>query len=374
MRILIISNAPFAPTGYGVQCKFLVQILQSLGHTVAVYVNYGLAGARLNMGGITLYPCGRSGEDAPPIVGAHVQDHRADVVINLQDMWTLSENYNEHFPSGVKWLSWFPVDHDPPAPGTVHWAHKVDVPISYTLCGRDALRGLGVTKSEYIPLVVDTDTFNHGDQGEARERLGWEDDWFIATMVAMNKGPRKAYPEQFDAFRRFASVRADLNPRLYVHADSLRQGGFDLYALAKSLGIFDRTIWANRYQLLTGFPPDYMADVYRASDVLLAATKSEGFGLPIVEAQACGCAVITTEWTAMPEVTLNGICTPVRGREWTPLSSWWGQPDVESIEAALLNIAGWDEGTKTQRDVKAQQKIVFEYSVAAVTERWRELL
>jgi len=143
MRILIISNAPFAPTGYGVQAKLLTQILQSLGHAVAIYVNYGLAGARLNMNGVTLYPCGRNGEDAA-IARAHIQDHRADMVISLQDMWTLPENYNAHFPDGVTWVSWIPVDHEPPASGTVHWAHKVDVPVSYTECGRRALQQAGV--------------------------------------------------------------------------------------------------------------------------------------------------------------------------------------------------------------------------------------
>ena len=32
----------------------------------------------------------------------------------------------------------------------------------------------------------------------------------------------------------------------------------------------------------------------------------EGFGIPLIEAQACGCPVITGDWTAMGELCLSG--------------------------------------------------------------------
>jgi glycosyltransferase involved in cell wall biosynthesis len=370
MRVLIAANAPFASTGYGVQCKHLCNILKLLGHEVAVYVNYGLAGARLNMDGVTLYPCGRTAEgENPSLIGAHTEDHEADVLINLQDMWSLPENYDAHFREGMTWIGWVPVDHDPPAPGTVHWAKKVDIPISYTRWGRDKLRGEGVKNARYIPLVVDAEVYKPQPKDEARKRLGWPDG-FVASIVAMNKATRKAYSEQMQAFASFSCARPELNPFLYVHCDSLRKDGLDLHAMAQSLGIYERVIFVNRYQKLSGLPPSYMADVYSASDVLLAATKSEGFGLPIVEAQACGTPVITTKWTGMPELTLNGISVPVRVHEWTPLSSWWGLPDVEAITEALHVVAN---GTP-DKSQHAREHIIMTYSVSAVTERWHALL
>jgi glycosyltransferase involved in cell wall biosynthesis len=65
---------------------------------------------------------------------------------------------------------------------------------------------------------------------------------------------------------------------------------------------------------LNSISEDAMADMYRASNVLLAATCSEGCGVPILEAQLCGCPVITTRATAMWEETLLGIS--VKPQQW----------------------------------------------------------
>ena len=42
--------------------------------------------------------------------------------------------------------------------------------------------------------------------------------------------------------------------------------------------------------------------IYNAADVLLAPSLYEGFGLTVLEAMACGTAVVTTNVTSIPEV------------------------------------------------------------------------
>lgn len=57
---------------------------------------------------------------------------------------------------------------------------------------------------------------------------------------------------------------------------------------------------------LTGFCDDsILATLYRHATVLLYASLAEGFGLPILEAMACGCPVITSNTSSMPEVAKN---------------------------------------------------------------------
>jgi len=46
--------------------------------------------------------------------------------------------------------------------------------------------------------------------------------------------------------------------------------------------------------------------VYNASDVLLNPAKSEGFGLPILEAQMCGCPIIATDFSTTDELLFAG--------------------------------------------------------------------
>jgi glycosyltransferase involved in cell wall biosynthesis len=53
---------------------------------------------------------------------------------------------------------------------------------------------------------------------------------------------------------------------------------------------------------LSGLTPTEMAAVYQESDILLYASTYEGFGMPIVEAQACGCLVVTSDQEPMRSV------------------------------------------------------------------------
>jgi glycosyltransferase involved in cell wall biosynthesis len=60
--------------------------------------------------------------------------------------------------------------------------------------------------------------------------------------------------------------------------------------------------------------PDRMRDFYRQCDVLVAPTRLEGLPLTVIEAQACGVPVVTTDCTSLPEVVSNeetGFICPV---------------------------------------------------------------
>ncbi len=49
-----------------------------------------------------------------------------------------------------------------------------------------------------------------------------------------------------------------------------------------------------------------MVDAYNAMDVLTNVALGQGFGIPILEAQACGTPVIVGDWTSMSELCFAG--------------------------------------------------------------------
>ena len=129
------------------------------------------------------------------------------------------------------------------------------------------------------------------------------------------------------------------NSLLYLHTlTSPVQNGVDIEGLAKSLGILDAVRWSNQYHYLMGFSEPLMAKMYQAFDVLSAASMSEGFGIPIVEAQACGCPVVTTACTSMTELTWAGIAVTEMQPFWTPLGAWVFMPSIEGIARAYEEI------------------------------------
>ncbi len=62
----------------------------------------------------------------------------------------------------------------------------------------------------------------------------------------------------------------------------------------------------DRFVILNDLSDEQLALLYKGARFLLFATLAEGFGLPVVEAFACGCPVVTSSTTSLPEVAANG--------------------------------------------------------------------
>ena len=74
----------------------------------------------------------------------------------------------------------------------------------------------------------------------------------------------------------------------------------EIFALPKNLGIEDRVKFL-------GFVPDEdLPALYSGAKAFLFPSLFEGFGLPILEAQACGCPVITSNVSSMKEIAGDG--------------------------------------------------------------------
>ncbi len=74
----------------------------------------------------------------------------------------------------------------------------------------------------------------------------------------------------------------------------------DIYSLPKELGIEDRVCF------LGSVPDQDLVALYNGAYALTYPSLFEGFGLPILEAFACGCPVITSNTSSMPEVAGDG--------------------------------------------------------------------
>jgi len=88
------------------------------------------------------------------------------------------------------------------------------------------------------------------------------------------------------ALHALALVRRERDLRLILAGSGPTQ---ELVSLATSLGIADAVTYATDPQ------DEAVAALYRQAHCLLFPSRSEGFGWPLIEAQACGCPVVASD-------------------------------------------------------------------------------
>lgn len=328
------SNAPWTSTGYGQQTGLFAPGINE-HYRVGISAFYGLEGNRLTWQGIPVYP-GNSGDfgnkTLPPNAAMHFgSDLRDGLVVTLLDVWVLDPQIAQAFNMAC----WVPVDHEPPpAPVSTFLRQSLVVPLAMSRFGQEQLTEFDPL---YVPHGIDTEVYRPIDRAEARDTTKLPQEAFIVGLVAANKGnpSRKCFAESLLAFKRFR----DESPEaiLYLHTEMTgRFQGVDMGKLIAGVGLPEGSVFIGDQDRILQSPlsPDAMAHFYSAFDVLLAPTAGEGFGLTVLEANACGTPAIVTDFSAQTEVCGAGWrvgYTPY----WTTQDSWQAHPDIDEIYEAL---------------------------------------
>ena len=380
-----LSNAPFAPTGYGTQTNQTVKRMVADGHKIVVACNYGLEATTTVFEGIDLWPRGfdaYSTDIAAPYFRDWSRQHPNDVPVlfTLYDTWTFQGPRWDQMPVA----SWVPIDHMPTPPAVEAFCRKPNVtPIAMSKFGKDQLERKGIA-CEYVPHAIETSVFKptpkiQQDDGKwltGREIMGVPDDAFVVLIANANKSGgnvhRKAFPEQVLAFSIFAQQHPDAV--LFIHSEQFgAMGGLAFDPLIAACGLSrDQVKFVNQYQLRMGIPQEAMAAIYTAADVLLSPTYGEGFGITVLEAMATGTPVIVSDFTAQSELA-GPDAIKVGGQPWWDAAqmAWWSIPSVPEMVDALRQAH--DRGQV--RSEEAIRWVQSEYDADVVFDRdWRPVL
>lgn len=342
MKVLWHSVAPWVGSGYGTQTGLFAPRIKAAGHDLAISAYYGIMGAKMRWQGIECYPSYGKAYGLDTVI-PHAVDHFGGgpgmsfrevsdkgLIITLGDVWTFQQPLLSEMNVGA----WVPVDHENVPPAVSGWFGMTGaVPIAMSRHGEAALQRAGLDPL-YVPHGIDTAVFCPGDKAEARERVGLPEDAFVVAMVAANvgrDGARKAFYEQILAFGELRKKHPDAV--LALHTDVTSHQGVDILHLLSDFPR-DSYVFSDQYAYKVGMAADKVADIYRAADVLSNTSWGEGFGIPIVEAQACGTPVIVTDTTAMPELCGAGWKVPGEPMWHDSQGAWARRPLIGSIAEA----------------------------------------
>lgn len=348
MKVALVSNSPWAGSGYGVQAAHLLpRLLARYGKdSTACLSLYGLTGGPLKIDGIQHYPCSGYTPYSDEILPSHARhwlNGEPGMVLVLFDVWIFQ---NPDWATLPLLAAWTPIDHVPPPPAVVEFFRRTSaVPIAMSKFGRDWLAKRNLDPL-YVPHGVETQIMRPTPtfKGKpSRSLFGIDEDRYVVGMVSANKGVypnRKSFAESMQAFAMWLDdPGTDRKPLLYIHADPTPNGGFgvDLVKTAEACGlkVGVDVDFSDPYVHRMPFSTEAMAALYSSFDVLLQPSMGEGFGVPAIEAQACGVPVIGSDFTAQPEVIEAGWV--VSGDPFFDYvqNAWLVRPRPEGIAQAL---------------------------------------
>lgn len=204
-------------------------------------------------------------------------------------------------------------------------------------------------KLRLIPEAVDHDVFHVGDSDQARERVRTK--YGVTRPFVLFVSSLWPYKNCDGLLRAFAIAKKDLAGHQLAIVGPGRDTEYvaQLRALSTELGLDEDVVWVG------GVPLEETAYFYRAADVFVYPSFNETFGLPLLEAMACGCPVVTSDRSAMPE-TAGGAALLA------------DPDDPESLAAAIVEACDDGELLRKLGPERARQ-----FTWAATAERTLEV-
>ena len=303
---------------------------------------------------------------------------KIDCIITCMDVVTL---INDDFFK-IKSLTWYPNHFQPIRMCDITKLQSFSHIIS--LCPTDTKllnNSLNKKKVSYIPHIIDFNISSEEiDKYKLRIKYNIPLDAFVILINAGNYEiqNRKSFDTSIFAFEQFLSKRR--NAFLYIHSFNVKSFNDKNNFISSTGNMFNikdlisqTEIPENRVKINEDILSDNeIIELMQFSDVLLQCSKSEGFGVPILEAQLAGLPVITTKFGAMDDYTFYGISVEPLQKMYEPTACGvWVVPNINGICNALLSVANYEIEDKKEF---AKKKIIGLMSVEEVSNSFIKII
>jgi glycosyltransferase involved in cell wall biosynthesis len=222
----------------------------------------------------------------------------------------------------------------------------------------DLVEHLGVAAERVAVTPLGTDLVPASDEEVARlrARVGLQGPYLLGLGTVE---PRKDLPT---LVRAFAAIAPEL-PHSLVLAGLAGWGSGALAGAVAASGV------AERIRLAGYVPEQDKAALLSGADLLVYPSRYEGFGLPVLEAMACGTPVVTTTGGSLPEVAGDAALLVPPG-------------DPQQLAAAVVKLLG-DQAARADQARRGRARAaaftwercadltVEAYRKAAAGRRWR---
>lgn len=232
-----------------------------------------------------------------------------------------------------------PVDGIPIEPNWIKLLGEADGALTISEFGVDAYREAGVQVELCRPGINPNDFYELSAQQklELRAKMGLPPDSFIQGTMSQNQG-RKDIPDMLRGFFEFAKDK----PKAFylLDMDEVSPAGWNIGHLCEQQG-WDksRLIFRADCQRLG---VTELRDRYNLLDAHVVLAHREGYGLPLVEAMACGVVSIAMDYCSGREIVGDGKGLLIKTIDYTTISTWGGAmdyfPDIPDFVSQMNEI------------------------------------
>lgn len=355
LKILFTSEASFINSGFGNYTKELLNRLHSLNkYDIAEFACYGFVNDSRD-GGIKWRYYANAVKESDPRFQEYMSrtdnqfgrwrfdkvvcDFKPHVNVDIRDFWM---NYYQALSPTRKFFNWVLMPTVDSAPQQESWIDtfiEADAVFTYSDWAAEVLKEQSNNQINYIDTTspgVDLNIFKPiEDKCSLRDKYKIPRDAIIIGSVMRNQ-KRKLFPELIASVRSLIDRLYQENSPyadkiyLYIHT-SFPDAGWEIPELLKDNRLCNRTLltykcaqcgaveaavfsqptkicnkcfnMASRFSSVSnGVTNETLAEIYNLFDIYVQYSICEGFGLPQIEAGACGVPIATVNYSAMVDV------------------------------------------------------------------------
>lgn len=324
--------------------------------------------------------------------------------IKPQLVWTLADLYMvEHLGAfkrqmGYKYIQYCPIDGVPPPPKYEKILNQADLNIAVCKFGAEAMESLvgydvpyifhGVDTDLFVPYtnqrrqeirsvatqsIVENDAFVIGWLGKDQTRKQpwnlFEITYYLRSghYVTCNSCERVTRGS-FDKSRKLPTALptqcrycyskdmnkgTPINAYFWCHAYNQPQQGWDFSRLMDQWHLKEHVIFTTALSQSQGLTPQEIVDLFNCFDVCVSFSGGEGFGIPLIEAQACGIPVAYTDYSGQIEICQKGGL-PVKVSALVPESITHIDRAITCIDDAIRVLRDLHDHPEMRRELGAK--------------------
>lgn len=423
-RVLFCSEATFLNTGYATYTREILNYLHSTGkYELAEMASYGERNdpraANIPWKFYGVMPNAQSSEEEKrqyqsqptaqfgELIFEHVcLDFQPDIVCDIRDFWMLDFAERSPFRQYFKWCIMPTVDALPQARQWIATYQSADACLTYSEFAGEVLMEQSGGKINYLGTSPPSahPAYQPIENKEVlRASFNINPNAKIVGTVMRNQR-RKLYPDLFKAFRLLLdSVDDPQNYLLYCHT-SYPDLGWDIPELLQQHNLSSKVLftyicndtgkpfpsffkgaiaqspYSNKFSatlsnVKKGLEYEDLAKIINLFDIYVQYANCEGFGLPQVEAAACGVPIMSTDYSAMESVikNLNGI--PVQPKalyKELETGCFRAVPDNELAAQKLKEFFSKPESIRKRHGFETRNAFLQHYQWDKSGRKWEE--